>query len=92
MSIANREAVCNVLMELAQNDKTITVLCSDSRGSGSMTPFAQKYPLPAKAVRATLCLVQSSLLALNKSVQEAICSSITRFECFRACLWLTKDG
>lgn len=44
MSIANREAVCNVLMELAQNDKTITVLCSDSRGSGSMTPFAQKYP------------------------------------------------
>ncbi len=44
MSIANREAVCNVLMELAQNDETITVLCSDSRGSGSMTAFAQKYP------------------------------------------------
>ena len=44
MSIANKEAICNALMELAQNDKTITVLCSDSRGSGSMTAFAREYP------------------------------------------------
>lgn len=44
MAIANKQAICNVLMELAQNDKDIMVLCSDSRGSGSMTPFAEKYP------------------------------------------------
>ena len=31
-----------MLMELAKEDKDIVVLCSDSRGSGSMTPFADE--------------------------------------------------
>ncbi len=44
MAIANKQVVCNVLMELAKDDKSITVLCSDSRGSGSMTEFANTYP------------------------------------------------
>lgn len=42
--IPNRQAICEVLMERAKEDKDIIVLCSDSRGSASMTPFAQKYP------------------------------------------------
>ncbi len=42
--IANRQVICEVLMEHAKEDKDIVVLCSDSRGSGSMTPFADTYP------------------------------------------------
>lgn len=41
---ANKQMICQVLLNEAQNDKDITVLCSDSRGSGSMTPFAEAYP------------------------------------------------
>ena len=42
--IANRQVICEVLMEHAKEDKDIVVLCSDSRGSASMTPFADTYP------------------------------------------------
>ncbi len=41
---ANRQVICNVLMEHAKEDKDIVVLCSDSRGSASMTSFADAYP------------------------------------------------
>lgn len=44
MAMANKQVICNVLMELAQQDKMVTVLCSDSRGSGSMTEFANRFP------------------------------------------------
>lgn len=44
MSIANKQAICNVLMEKAKADRNVVVLCSDSRGSGSMAPFAEHYP------------------------------------------------
>lgn len=43
-TIPNRQVICQVLMEQAKEDKTITVLCSDSRGSASLAPFAQAYP------------------------------------------------
>ncbi len=42
--IANRQAICEELMQMAETDKNIIVLCSDSRGSASMKPFADKYP------------------------------------------------
>lgn len=42
--IANRQVICDVLMEKAKADKDIVVLCSDSRGSASLTPFVEKYP------------------------------------------------
>ena len=42
--IPNRQAICEVLMEHAKEDKMITVLCSDSRGSASMTSFADAFP------------------------------------------------
>lgn len=44
MAMANKQVICNVLMELAQKDPMVTVLCSDSRGSGSMTEFANQFP------------------------------------------------
>ena len=42
--IANKSVICKVLMNAAENDKDIVALCSDSRGSGSFAPFAEKYP------------------------------------------------
>jgi transketolase len=42
--IPNRQAICNVLLEKAKTDKDIVVLCSDSRGSASLAPFAEAYP------------------------------------------------
>lgn len=42
--IPNRQAICDVLLEQAKDDKDIVVLCSDSRGSASLTPFADTYP------------------------------------------------
>ncbi len=42
--IVNRKVICDVLMEHAKTDKDIVVLCSDSRGSASLTPFFNEYP------------------------------------------------
>lgn len=42
--ITNRQAICDTLMEAAKKDKDIVVLCSDSRGSASLTPFAKEFP------------------------------------------------
>lgn len=42
--IANKQMICEVLMEAAKEDKQVVALCSDSRGSGSFTPFADAYP------------------------------------------------
>ena len=42
--IANKQMICQVLMDAAKTDKDIVALCSDSRGSGSFTPFAETYP------------------------------------------------
>lgn len=42
--IPNRKAICDVLLKEAETDKDIVVLCSDSRGSASLAPFADTYP------------------------------------------------
>lgn len=42
--IPNRQAICEVLMEKAASDRDIVVLCSDSRGSASLAPFAAAFP------------------------------------------------
>lgn len=41
--IANKQVICEVLMEKAKEDKDVVVLCSDSRGSASLAPFADTY-------------------------------------------------
>lgn len=43
-NIPNRQVICNVLMKHAKTDKDVVVLCSDSRGSASLTPFVEAYP------------------------------------------------
>lgn len=42
--IPNRQAICDTLLNAAMTDKDIVVLCSDSRGSASLTKFADTYP------------------------------------------------
>lgn len=42
--IPNRKAICDILLKQAKEDKDIIVLCSDSRGSASLTPFAEAFP------------------------------------------------
>ncbi len=42
--IANRAVMCEVLKEAAAQDQDVVVLCSDSRGSASLTSFADTYP------------------------------------------------
>ena len=41
---ANLEIFAQTLMELAANDRDVLVITSDSRGSGKVTPFAEKFP------------------------------------------------
>ena len=43
-TIPNRKVICDVLMEHAKEDKDIVVLCSDSRGSASLTDFFEAFP------------------------------------------------
>ncbi len=42
--IPNRQAICESLMSAAENDRDVIALCSDSRGSASMTPFFTRFP------------------------------------------------
>lgn len=40
--IANKQVICNVLLEASGKDPDIVVLCSDSRGSASLAAFAKE--------------------------------------------------
>lgn len=42
--ISNRQVINDVLMEHAAKDKDVVVLCSDSRGSASLSGFAAAFP------------------------------------------------
>ncbi len=42
--IADKQVICDVLLEHGRKDRDVMVLCSDSRGSASLTPFAQELP------------------------------------------------
>ena len=42
--IANKQVICDVLIEAGKKDKDVVALCSDSRGSASFTPFANELP------------------------------------------------
>ena len=41
---ANLEIFSDTLIECARNDKDLIVVTSDSRGSGKLVPFAEKFP------------------------------------------------
>lgn len=42
--IANKQVICDILVEEGKKDRNIVALCSDSRGSASFTRFANELP------------------------------------------------
>lgn len=42
--IPNRKVICETLVSLAEHDRDIMVLASDSRGSAAMAPFSEQFP------------------------------------------------
>lgn len=73
-TITNRQAICDTLMEKAENDCDIVVVCSDSRGSASLTAFAEKYPeqfVEMGIAEQNLVTVSAGLASCGKKVFAA---------------------
>ena len=68
--IANKQVICDVLLEAAKKDKDIVALCSDSRGSASFTPFANE--LPGQFVETGIA-EQNLVRSLMQYLQHASC-------------------
>lgn len=72
--ITNRQAICDTLLDAAKTDKEIVVLCSDSRGSASLTPFAKEFPeqfVEVGIAEQNLVSVSAGLAACGKKVFAA---------------------
>lgn len=70
-NIANKQAICNKLLEASQTDKDIVVLCSDSRGSASLTKFADECPeqfIEIGIAEQNLVTVSAGLASCGKKV------------------------
>ena len=71
MGLANLDAFASTLIELAENDRDILVATSDSRGSGRVTPFAEKYPdqlIEVGIAEQNLVGVSAGLASMGKKV------------------------
>jgi transketolase len=71
MGTANLDAFANTLIELAANDRDILVATSDSRGSGKVTPFGEKYPdqmIEIGIAEQNLVGVSAGLASMGKKV------------------------
>ncbi len=72
--ITNRQVICDCLMEKAKTDRDIVVVCSDSRGSASLGPFADKYPkqfVEVGIAEQNLVGISAGLAACGKKVYAA---------------------
>ncbi len=72
--ITNRQVICDVLLEAAKKDKDILVVCSDSRGSASLAPFADQYPeqfIELGIAEQNLVTVSAGLASCGKKVFAA---------------------
>lgn len=72
--MTNRQAICDVLLEAAKTDRDIVVTCSDSRGSASLTPFAEQYPqqfVEMGIAEQNLVTVSAGMAACGKKVFAA---------------------
>ena len=77
--VPNRKAICDTLMEAVKEDKTIVALCSDSRGSASMTPFFDAYPENSIEVGIAEQNLVSISAGLAKMGKKAFCFSPASF-------------
>lgn len=71
MGVANLDAFANTLIEMAASDHDILVATSDSRGSGRVTPFAEKYPdqiVEVGIAEQNLVGVSAGLASMGKKV------------------------
>ena len=71
MGMANLDAFASTLIELAEKDRDILVATSDSRGSGRVTPFAEKYPdqlVEVGIAEQNLVGVSAGLASMGKKV------------------------
>lgn len=82
--IPNRQAICEVLMKKAKEDKNIVVLCSDSRGSASMTPFADAFPEQFVETG----IAEQNLVSISAGLAK--CGKKT-FACSPACFLSTRS-
>ena len=82
--IPNRQAICEVLMDRARDDKDIVVLCSDSRGSASMTPFADAFPEQFVETG----IAEQNLVSISAGLAK--CGKKT-FACSPACFLSTRS-
>ncbi|MCI9338122.1 MAG: transketolase family protein [Lachnospiraceae bacterium] len=72
--ITNRQAICDVLMEAAKNDRDVIVACSDSRGSAALSAFAEAYPeqfVEMGIAEQNLVTVSAGLASCGKKVFAA---------------------
>lgn len=72
--VTNRAAICNTLLGAAKKDRDIVVVCSDSRGSASLAPFAEQYPeqfVELGIAEQNLVTVSAGLAACGKRVFAA---------------------
>lgn len=70
----NRQVICDCLMKAAEKDKDIVVVCSDSKGSGALTPFADKFKeqfVEVGIAEQNLVTVSAGLAACGKKVYAA---------------------
>jgi transketolase len=77
--IANRKVICDVLCEHAKTDQDIVVLCSDSRGSASLTPFFKEFPDQAVEVGIAEQDLVGISAGLAKAGKKAFCASPASF-------------
>jgi transketolase len=71
MGLANLDVFASTLIELAEHDRDILVATSDSRGSGKVTPFADKYPdqlIEVGIAEQNLVGVSAGLASMGKKV------------------------
>lgn len=72
--ITNRQAINDTLVKAAKEDKDIVVVCSDSRGSASLGPFANEFPkqfVEMGIAEQNLVTVSAGLAAAGKKVFAA---------------------
>ena len=72
--ITNRQVICDTLLEAAKTDRDIVVVCSDSRGSASLSAFAEAFPeqfVEMGIAEQNLVTVSAGLASCGKKVFAA---------------------
>ena len=73
-TITNRQAICDTLLAAARTDRDIVVVCSDSRGSASLSAFADQFPeqfVEMGIAEQNLVTVSAGLASCGKKVFAA---------------------